>query len=201
MSMVSAIRRRLPAGWKASLRQPWARLRTAWRRISYAIRFAGLDVRVHPTAWVGRKAIVRCTDGGRVVIGPHCEIHDFAMIDAIGGSVRLGEHCSLNPFAIIYGYGGAHIGNRVRIAAHSVIIPANHNFRATTPLHESGVSGVGITIEDDVWLGTGARILDGVTIGSRSVVGAGAVVTRSIPGRSVAVGVPARAKPLESAAS
>ncbi len=105
----------------------------------------------------------------------------------------MGNHCSLNPFAIIYGYGGTIIGDRVRIAAHSVIIPANHNFRSMAPLHESGVSGRGITIGNDVWLGTGARILDGVTIGSRSVVGAGAVVTRSIPPSCVATGVPARA--------
>ncbi len=129
------------------------------------------------------------------MIGQHCEIHDFAMIDAIGGSVRMGDHCSLNPFAIIYGYGGARIGDRVRIAAHSVIIPANHNFRSTALLHESGVVGRGITIGDDVWIGAGVRVLDGVAVGSRSVVGAGAVVTRSIPPNCVAMGVPARAAP------
>jgi acetyltransferase-like isoleucine patch superfamily enzyme len=166
---------------------------TLLRRIEYAVRFCGLNVQVDPTAWVARKAIIRCTGGGQIVIGQHCEVHDFAMIDATGGSVRIGDHCSLNHFAIIYGHGGTKIGNRVRIATHSVIIPANHNFRSMGPLHESGVTGTGITIGDDVWLGTGARILDGVSIGSRSVIGAGAVVTRSIPPGCVAMGVPARA--------
>jgi maltose O-acetyltransferase len=49
-----------------------------------------------------------------------------------------------------------------------------------------------IVIEDNVWLGGGAIILPGVTVGRNSVVGAGAVVTRSIPPDSVAVGNPAR---------
>lgn len=176
-----------------SLRQLAWQLKTAWRQISYAVRFMGLNIRIHPTAWVAAKAIIRCTGGGEVVVGQHCEIHEFAMIDSAGGSIRMGDHCSLNPFAIIYGHGGTRIGNRVRIAAHSVIIPANHNFRSTKPLHESGVTGAGITIGDDVWIGSGCRILDGVTIGSRSVVGAGAVVTHAVPPGCVAMGVPARA--------
>lgn len=50
----------------------------------------------------------------------------------------------------------------------------------------------GIVIEDDCWLGTGVKILDGVTIGKGSVIGAGAVVTKNIPSYSVAVGVPAK---------
>ena len=49
-----------------------------------------------------------------------------------------------------------------------------------------------VRICEDVWIGAGATILRGVTIGARSIVGAGAVVTRSIPPDSVAVGVPAR---------
>lgn len=185
---------------KTVLRPYALRLLFAWRRIDYAVRFAGRNIHIHPTAWVARKAIIRCTGGGEIVIGERCEIHDFAMIDAIGGSIRIGTCCSLNPFAIIYGYGGTRIGNRVRIAAHSVIIPANHDFRSTLLLHEAGVTGIGISIDDDVWLGAGARILDGVNIGSRSVVGAGAVVTRSIPSGCVAVGVPARAAPITASA-
>src|SRR2546427_143081 len=98
-----------PARLDDSLRPLVQQLRTAWRRISYAVRFAGLNVRIDPTAWVASKAIIRCTGGGEIVIGKHCEIHDFAMIDATGGSIRMGDHCSLNPFAIIYGHGGARI--------------------------------------------------------------------------------------------
>jgi maltose O-acetyltransferase len=49
-----------------------------------------------------------------------------------------------------------------------------------------------IILEENVWLGARVIVLPGVTIGAGTVVGAGSVVTRSIPSRSVAVGVPAR---------
>jgi acetyltransferase-like isoleucine patch superfamily enzyme len=55
-----------------------------------------------------------------------------------------------------------------------------------------GLETKGIVIEDDCWLGTGVRVMDGVTIGKGCVIGAGAVVTKDIPPYSVAVGVPAR---------
>jgi serine acetyltransferase len=58
---------------------------------------------------------------------------------------------------------------------------------------ESDIESKGeISIEDDVWIGSGAIVLSGVTIGRGSVVGAGSVVTKSIPPYSVAVGNPAR---------
>ena len=49
-----------------------------------------------------------------------------------------------------------------------------------------------IAVGDDVYIGVNAVILPGVTIGNRCIIGAGAVVTKSIPGNSVAVGVPAK---------
>ena len=49
-----------------------------------------------------------------------------------------------------------------------------------------------VFIEDDVWIGARAILLKGVTIGSGSIVAAGSVVTRSMPGNSIVAGVPAR---------
>lgn len=200
MRPLKRIVKRLSDGLHRRLRAALVRPHLLWRRLCYAIRFAGADVTIHPTTWVARKAMIRCTGGGTIVIGKYCEIHEYAMIDSCGGSVRMGDHCSLNPFAIVYGHAGALLGNGVRVAAHVVIIPANHDFRSTKPLHEAGLTGIGITVGDDVWLGAGARILDGVSVGGRSVVGAGAVVSRSIPAGCVATGVPARHKPIQTVA-
>ena len=62
----------------------------------------------------------------------------------------------------------------------------------TQPIWQQGEKRLGIVIEDDVWIGSGVRVMDGVRIGRGSVIGAGTVVTKSIPENSVAVGVPAR---------
>jgi galactoside O-acetyltransferase len=84
------------------------------------------------------------------------------------------------------------IGDDVLIATHTVIIPSNHNFsNVNIPIKDQGLSIQGIVIENDVWLGAGVTVLDGVVVGESSVVGAGAVVTKSIPPHTVAVGVPA----------
>jgi acetyltransferase-like isoleucine patch superfamily enzyme len=133
------------------------------------------------------------TGGGSITVGKNCEIHDFAMIMTYGGDIVIGDNCSLNPFAIVYGHGGVRIGNGVRIAAHSVIIPANHNVPADgQPIHLAGISAQGIDIADHVWLGAGSRILDGVHIGRNAIVAAGGVVTRSVPEYATVAGVPAR---------
>ena len=51
---------------------------------------------------------------------------------------------------------------------------------------------MGITIEDDIWLGAGVKVLDGVTIGKGAIIGAGAVVNEDIPANAIAGGIPAR---------
>jgi acetyltransferase-like isoleucine patch superfamily enzyme len=60
------------------------------------------------------------------------------------------------------------------------------------PIMQQGISARGITVEDGAWIGAGAIVVDGVRVGARAVVGAGAVVTRDVPPRTLAAGVPAR---------
>lgn len=164
-----------------------------FRRMWSVIRFSGVPIRVGRNPWIARKSILRIVGGGSISIGENCEIHPFSMILTYGGDIKIGNNFSLNPFSIVYGHGGVQIGDDVRIAAHTVIIPANHNVSIDgQPLHASGVSAKGIVISDHVWIGTGARILDGVHIGNNTVVAAGAVVTKSVPDYSTVAGVPAR---------
>lgn len=109
----------------------------------------------------------------------------------LSGSVRLGADTTVNPFTVVRGT--VTIGRAVRIGAHTSILGFNHSFAdLDSDMFTQPHSSKGITIGDDVWIGSGVTIVDGVTVGDHSVIGAAAVVTRDVPAWSVVAGNPAR---------
>jgi acetyltransferase-like isoleucine patch superfamily enzyme len=138
--------------------------------------------------------VILSAEGGRIRLGKHTHILPYAIIKTMGGDVTFGDYCTVNPFCVIYGFsGGLEIGNAVRIATHTVIVPGNHIFEdPDKQIRLQGTESRGVKIENDVWLGAGVRILDGVTIGKGAVIAAGAVVTKDVPEFAVVGGVPAR---------
>lgn len=129
---------------------------------------------------------------GKIIIGPNSFIDRGVILRTLDGTIEIGADCSINAYSVVYGSGGLRIGNSVRIAAHTVIVPSNHIFSDSDVLIKNqSLSLKGIFIEDDVWIGAGAKILDGVTIQKGTVVGAGAVVTKSTEPYAIVAGVPA----------
>jgi acetyltransferase-like isoleucine patch superfamily enzyme len=143
---------------------------------------------------IGDGARLVCAPDGSITLGAGTVIQPRAYLDTgKGGHIRLGERNSVNPYCVIYGHGGLTTGAFVRIAAQTVIIPANHVFAdPTVPITRQGLRKLGITIGDDVWIGAGCQILDGVTIGNGAVIAAGSVVNRPVEPFTVVGGVPAR---------
>ncbi|MER9200797.1 acyltransferase [Mesorhizobium sp. M0933] len=153
-------------------------------------RVFGIDIGYKSVIHLGAKLR---RDGGSIRIGEYCVIHSGARILAYGGEIQLGNHVSVNPFCILYGHGGLRVGNGVLIGASTIIIPANHKIDRDRPIRNQGLSSQGIEIQDDVWIGTGARLLDGVVIERGAVLAAGSVVPKGmIPSFSIVGGVPAR---------
>ena len=105
-------------------------------------------------------------------------------------SVMIGSHVHIAEFVHIWGGGGVYIGDNVAIASHTVITSQTHDKYAK--LFRNSYRAMPVKIEENVWIGAGAVILPGVTIGKGSVIGAQAVVTRDVPPRSLVLGVPAR---------
>jgi len=99
----------------------------------------------------------------------------------------------MHPLCYIDAQGDITIGNDVSIAHNTSILSFEHDYSDTTkPIAAGPCIPKKIVIEDNIWIGAGVRILGGVRIGTGSVIGAAAVVTKDIPPMSVAVGVPAR---------
>jgi maltose O-acetyltransferase len=110
---------------------------------------------------------------------------------AYGQNIYLGDHVFLNVLCTILDCNEVHIGNHVMLGP---------NVQIYTPAHELQIEARNqgleaarpVVIEDNVWIGGGAILLPGVMIGRSAVVGAGAVVTRSVPADTVVAGNPAR---------
>ena len=132
-----------------------------------------------------------------LILGNNTHIKKYAIIAPRSGKIKIGSNVNINPYCFLYGYGDITIGNFCRIAAGCKLIAFNHNFSDKEVLiANQGNSRKGIIIGNNVWLGADVKVLDGVTIGSNTIVGAGSVVTKSLPSNVVASGVPAQIKRL-----
>lgn len=160
------------------------------------VRFVGTDtielgdyVRIYSGSLITNR-------GNRIRFGEKAQLDNGVHIRAFGkegGHIEVGASTYLGPYVCLAGPGPITIGRDCLIASHTTMYANQHIFTdLNTPIRYQGVTRKGIVIEDDCWLGTGVRVLDGVTIGKGSIIGAGAVVTRDIPPYSIAVGVPAQ---------
>ena len=108
-----------------------------------------------------------------------------------GQNIHIGDHVYLNYLCTILDCNEVHIGHHVMIGPVVQIYTVAHHLQAEARIQGWEVAKP-IVIEDNVWLGGGAILLPGVRIGRNAVVGAGAVVTRSVPANTVVAGNPAR---------
>ncbi|MGO1751705.1 MAG: acyltransferase [Psychroflexus sp.] len=107
--------------------------------------------------------------------------------------ISLGNNISIHPMCYIDGAGSIEIGNDVSIAHNTSILSANHNWEDyDLPIKYNKQTSDRVVINDDVWIGCGVRIMAGISIGSRSVVAAGAVVSKNVNPNSLMGGVPAK---------
>lgn len=130
---------------------------------------------------------------GRMVIGDRVCIGKAFLGVVPGARLFIGHGTSINDYVILSANYGIEIGSNVMIAERVSIHDFDHQYASTeVPMNSQGVTGAPVKIGDDVWVGCGAVILKGVTIGRGAIIGANAVVIRDIEEYAVAVGVPAR---------
>ncbi len=107
------------------------------------------------------------------------------------GCLTTGVDCSINSY--VYLQGNVTLGSGVRIGPKASLIASNHGHTDITrtilqqPLQEKG-----ITVGDDVWIGANSVLVDGITVGSHSIIAAGSVVTKPVGDYVIVGGNPAR---------
>lgn len=159
---------------------------------------AATGVEIDPTAFVSPDARIHgSVRGTRIRIGPHSQIYDFVVIRAVGGAgdVEIGAHCYLNPHCVLYSGHGIRFGDYVLVGPGTVVAPANHEFaRRDVPIRHQGfmASRGGVVVEDDVWIGANATLLDGTRIRRGAVIAAGSVVRGEVGAYEIWGGTPAR---------
>lgn len=183
------------------------------RKVLYASLFRG----IHRGTFIGAGVTLRCPaqiqTSRQVILDDYCQliansdvnpsivigessfIRSFASLNAgpPAGFIKIGKNSGIGQMCVLYGNGGLVIGDNVMVAGQCFIVASSHQYdQPDIPMMLQGITAQGIIIEDNVWIGAGAKILDGVTIGRGAIIAANAVVTRNVsPGARVG-GVPAK---------
>ena len=162
----------------------------------------------------GRGVVIRSP--GRISIGERVMIDDFAVLDAKGETsvvdlgnqilvgrntilscndarIRIGNSVSIGPFCFFASKSNIEIGSNISIGSGAHLMAGGHVVNdPDTPIIQQSRTSKGIVVSDGAWIGSGTKLLDGVTIGRNSIVGAGSVVTKDVPPWTLVLGNPAR---------
>ena len=159
----------------------WLKLRWRERLVTDGMCFVCGGVKLE----IGREA--RVVLGRWSWLGDGCKVRAHEGVIEIGAKSVLGQECTLSCFQRIS------IGRDCIIADRTMMIDFDHGTaEVERPIREQGIYKRDVRIGNNVWIGHGACILRGVTVGDNAVVGTSSVVTRDVPADAVVGGAPAR---------
>ena len=161
-------------------RRRW--LTASGRRLAFdGIAFIGPQVRIQ----IGRQARVRLGRWSWIGRGTKIRCHEGEV--QIGAKTVMGEDCTISAYQHVS------IGEQCIIADRVMLIDFDHAVtEVERPIRVQGIYKRDVRVGNNVWIGYGAQILRGVTVGDNAIIGATAVVSKDVPANAVVAGVPAR---------
>jgi acetyltransferase-like isoleucine patch superfamily enzyme len=124
--------------------------------------------------------------GANVLVADHVRIKGWK-------GIKIGNNVSIQAGCYIEGEGGVQIGSNVSIAHHSTLLSSTHTWEdSSLPIKYNPLVLQPLTIADDVWIGCACRIMGGLHVGERTILAAGAVLTKDALSGGIYGGVPAR---------
>lgn len=136
---------------------------------------ARLDLNVSKKLYIGKRSIIE---------------HNVILNNGVG-DIIIGDDTMITSMGMILG--PVEIGSNVVSGIGTQILGLTHNYDdIDTPIKDQGVKGTKVIIADDVWIGGNSVILQGITIGTHSLVAAGSVVTKDVDPYTIVAGNPAK---------
>ncbi len=108
-------------------------------------------------------------------------------------NINIGDNVSIHPMSYIDAAGSISIGDDVSIAHGTTILSTTHSYgKKSIPIKDQSIKFEKTVIEDNIWIGSKATILCGITIGHGSIIGASSVITKNVIPESIMVGIPGK---------
>jgi len=174
------------------LRPRYARLfwRYLWRRL---LTPAGWRWRSDGPFFLGRGLELKIEPRGEIRFGRFVWIGDGTKIRCHEGTVEIGSKTVMGQECTISAYQRVRIGDECVIADRAMFIDFDHGIvEVERPIRSQGIYKRDVEVGNNVWIGYGACILRGVSVGDNSVIGTNSVVTKDVPANAVVGGIPAR---------
>jgi acetyltransferase-like isoleucine patch superfamily enzyme len=164
--------------------------RYLWRRL---LTRAGRRWHTDGLLFLGRGLELEIGERGRVDFGRFVWIGDGTKIRCHEGRVEIGEKTVMGQECTISAYQHVRIGEQCVIADRAMFIDFDHGVvEVERPIRQQGIYKRDVVVGSNVWVGYGACVLRGVSVGDNSIVGTNSVVTRDVPANAVVAGIPAR---------
>ena len=170
----------------------YARLIAGLFRRRFLTRY-GRRLRSDGLAFIAPDVVMQIAPGGRIElgrwswIGHGCKLRCHEGLISIGAKTVMGQECTISAYQHVS------IGRECVIADRVMLIDFDHGMvEVDRPIRLQGIYKRDVRVGNNVWIGYGACILRGVTVGDNAVIGTNSVVTRDVPANAVVGGVPAR---------
>ena len=151
-------------------------VKTSLIKVFHAKRFVikGI-VKVHPSAQI------ELLSGGKIILGSRCSIGKDAEIASVSGNVVIGNNVHIGDFCMIIARDNIEIGDNTIFGPHIYIYDHDHAVDDIGVVKRSEYKTKPVTIGSNVWVGTNTVILKGTNIGDGCIIGAGSVISGTIP--------------------
>jgi len=163
------------------VRYAWLKLRFGRRLQTDGICFVCSGVQLE----IGRGATLRIGRWAWIGNGSKIRVHEGEV--SIGAKTVMGQECTISAYQHV------EIGRECIVADRVMLIDFDHGaVEVERPIRLQGIYKRDVRVGHNVWIGYGACILRGVSVGDNSIVGTSAVVTQDVPENAVVAGIPAR---------